>query len=310
METQIKNHFSEMFKEARLLLTMDGNEDVARNLEKTSMKLGVMYDMFTHLTVLMNNLHRECQEKAVEIREEIELKKKYDEKSGDKFAFVFHGKYKNMSWGDIADLEDRRENLIKESEQMETKLVEIPEQIPFKKITVLDGVNLPKEIKVRMVSRLDNLPPAFGWYSGDKNYRAGIYIRLPENMFVRIPFPDVIDGTQNYTRNKTIKCKYETEDQCYESRKFLADRYNTEIRECLFAHKGDVYSKVGNNFRCPVNPRFGNHSHLKTDIENLKADDIKPVLMYSLSDLFSCYLWNDYHHSEDRIIFGNVEECQ
>jgi hypothetical protein len=215
-----------------------------------------------------------------------------------------------MSWGDMGDIEDRREDIINSTEAIEKKLSAPPEKIPWKKIDTLDNIKLPKEISLRVVSRLDNLPPALGWFSGDKTHREGIYIRLPENMFVRIPFPNVIDGTQNYTRNKTIKCKYETEDQCLENRKFLAERYTTNVRDCLFAHKGDVYSKVGTNFRCPSNPRFGCHAHLKDDIETLKADDIKPVLMYALSDVLNCFLWSDFHHADDRIIFSEVEICQ
>ena len=161
-----------------------------------------------------------------------------------------------------------------------------------------------------MVAKLEDLSPAFAWYNGDKKHKQGIYIRLPENMFIRIPFPDIIDSTQHYTRSKTIKCKYESEKQCIENRKFLAGKYNTEMRECLFAHYGDTYTKVGTNFRCPANPRFGNHHYLKKDIEMIKADDIKPVLMYALSDLLTCFIWNDFHHQTDKIIFSDVEVCQ
>jgi hypothetical protein len=309
MENQINNYFGGLFKDARILLTTESVE-VVNKLEECSLNFSVILDQHKKMVTLMENLMGECRDKAAEIREEQEMKKKYDSKESDKFSFVFKGRYKNMSWGDISDIEDRRENVIHESKKIETSLSASHVEIPWKSIDTLDGVSLPKDVKIRMVPRLDNLPPALGWYSGDKKHRAGIYIRLPENMFVRIPFPNVIDGTQNYTRNKTIKCKYETIDQCLENRKFLADRYSTDTRECLFAHKGDTYAKVGTNFRCPVNPRFGNHTHLKTDIESLKADDIKPVLMYALSDVLACFLWSDYHHSNDRIVFSEVEICQ
>jgi hypothetical protein len=310
MESQINDYFCAKFKEARTLLSGENTAKVAENLESMCMDFTVIFDNFSKMVTLMDNLRNECKDKALEIRDELELKEKYDGKPENKFSFVFQGKYKNMSWGDIEDIEDKRDEVIASSEEIEKKLSKPIDKIPLKKINILDKIKLPKEISIRMVSRLDNLPPAFGWYSGDKTHREGIYIRFPENMFVRIPFPNVIDGTQNYTRNKTIKCKYETKDQCDENCKFLADRYNTKIRECLFAHKGDVYSKVGTNFRCPSNPRFGNHAHLKTDIEEMKADDIKPVLMYALSDILNCFLWSDFHHSDDRIVFSDVEVCQ
>lgn len=310
MEKQIDEHFRKLFEKARLLLSENNSSEVASALEKSVLNFEVITDKYSRLITLMTNLKNECQDKAVEIREELDLKEKYEAKNENKFSFVFQGRYKNMSWGDIADLEDRCDSAISDAKEAENILEQPPSQLPWKKITSIDGADLPKEISIRMVSRLDNLPPAFGWYSGDKKHKAGIYIRLPENMFIRVPFPNVIDGTQNYTRNKTIKCKYETEDQCLESRKFLSERYNTEIRNCLFAHKGDVYSKVGTNFRCPSNPRFGSHEGFKSDVEALKSDDIKPVLMYALSDLLACFVWNDYHHSNDRIVFSDIEVCQ
>lgn len=310
MEKQIDQYFSDMFGKARLALVGDNTEETAVELEKLALNFGVYEEKYNQMVNLMNNLRHECRDKASEIREEIELHEKYENKDEDKFSFVFQGKYKNMSWGDISDIEERRDRVVEESKSVEKKLLQVPESIPWKTISEIDGVKLPREVRMRIVPRLDNLPPAFGWYQGDKKTREGVYIRLPENMFVRIPLPDVIDGTQNYTRNKTIKCKHETQDQCLENRKYLADRYNTEVRACLFAHKGDAYSKVGTNFRCPANPRFGSHMHLSSDVSSLKADEVKPVLMYSLSDLLVCYLWNDFHHKEDRIVFDKVEICQ
>jgi len=310
MEKPIDDYFSKMFRNARLALGSGNTPHNASELEKLVLNFSICKDKYSQMINLMNNLHNECKDKALEIREEISLKSKFEKKKEDKFSFVFQGKYKNMSWGDISDIEERRSSVIEESKNVEKKLSQKPESVPWKVITSLNEINLPNEIRLRMVSRLDNLPPAFGWYQGDKKHREGMYIRLHENMFIRIPFPNVIDGTQNYARNKTIKCKYETVDQCLENRKFLADRYSTEIRDCLFAHKGDTYAKVGTNFRCPANPRFGNHIHLKEDVSSMKADDIKPVLMYALSDLLACYLWNDFHHKNDRIVFSGVEICQ
>jgi hypothetical protein len=309
METEINEYFCEKFKEARLLLSGDNNIDIAEKLEYAAMDFSVIFDNFSKMVTLMDNLRTECKNKACEIRDELEFKKKYDEKTGDKFSFVFLGRCKNMSWGDISDIEDRRENIIASTEKIEKTLSEPYEKVPRKNIDTLDNIKLPKEISLKMVASLDDLPSALRWYSGDKKHREGIYIRFPENMFVRIPFPDVIDGTQNYIRNKTLKCKFETENQCFENRKFLAERYGTKVRECLYAHKGEVYTKVGTTSRCPSNPRFGSHKHLKNDIESLKADDIKPVLMYALSDVLNCFLWSDFHHSDDRIVFSEVEVC-
>jgi hypothetical protein len=313
MEKQINNYFSEVFREARLLLMANNTADIVPDLENKAATLSVIYDSHKKIVDLIEGLRHECKNKADEILEEIELKQSYDNKSGDKFPFIFQGKNKNMSWGDMADIEDRRINMIANSASVEETLVKeepSPEKNMYKKLNSINGVNLPKEIRVKLIPHLDDLEPALGWYPGDRNHKEGIYIRLPENLFIRIPFPDVIDGTQNFNRSKTIKCKYESLEQCEENRQYLSGKFNTDVRECLFAHKGDNYSKVGTNFHCPSNPRFGNHAHLKEDIENLKVDGIKPVLMYALSDILMCYLWNDYHHANDRIVFNSVEICQ
>lgn len=311
MENTIEEYFRDCFKESRNLLKKKNSADTASKLEKNVLKFSIIIDKYSNLIDLMKNLKNECRDKALEIREELELKEKFDSKENNKFRFVFQGKYKNMSWGEISDLEEKRDNIINNTKKIEKKLCkEKQNSIPWKNIKFMDSVKLPKELNIRMVSRLDNLPPAFGWYSGDKKHKEGVYIRLPENMFIRIPFPDTIDGTQQNSRIRTVKCKYETHEQCMENRKFLADRYETNIRDCFFAHKNDKYTKVGTNFRCPSKPRFGNHKTLNWDIENIKSNDIKIILMYALSDLFTCLIWNDYHHSNDRIIFSDIEICQ
>ncbi len=312
MEDQINAYFVGLFREARILLvSQSGDFD---RLEKMSEDFASMHSRLIEITTLMNNLKGECHNRAVEIREDAELKKTLAESEGA-FPFVIHGKHKNMSWGDLADIEDRREAALARAEEIEAKLLapilEEPEtpRPEYKTLDNFDGVSLPKEIKLSKVSKLSDLPSAFSWYTGDQTHRAGIYMRI-DNLFLRVPLPEVIDSANNFARNKTIKCKYESESACMENRKFLANKYFTETRECLFAHHGDKYTKVGANFRCPINPRFGNHRHLSSDIASIKANDIKPLLMYALSDLALCFIWNDYHHPADRMVFSDVEICQ
>ncbi len=312
MEDQINAYFVGLFREARILLVAQPGD--ADKLEKMARDFASMHARLTEITTLMNNLKSECQDRAAEIYEDSELKKKLNESDGA-FPFVIHGKNKNMSWGDLADIEDRREAALASAEEIETKLLEpIPEEpepprLEYKTLDNLDGVALPKEIKLQSVAKLNDLPSAFAWYTGDQTHRPGIYMRI-NGLFLRIPLPDVIDSANNFARSKTIKCKYESESACLDNRKFLANKYFTETRECLFAHHGDAYTKVGANFRCPVNPRFGNHRHLSADITSIKSNDIKPMLMYALSDLAMCFIWNDYHHQDDRMVFSDVEICQ
>lgn len=322
---QFGAYFSDQFREARLLLASDGSADLVLKLEDVSSRFASMHTQLNCILILMTNLQKECFDKASEIQDEIELAKKAD--TG--LPFVFHGKHSGLSWGDMSDIEDRRNLVIQQSTQLETALTDAPElkadsaplrsnarahgkrrENTCKEITSIDGVSLPKKFALKEVSSLDDLQSAIAWYVGDKTHRSGIYIRLLENMFVRIPFPDVIDGAHNFARTKTIKCKYETEDKCLENRRFLANKFKTELRECLFAHHGEPYTKVGTNFRCPALPRIGNHANLKSDIDAIKANDIKPLLMYALSDLLTCVIWHDFHHSDDKIIFSDVEICQ
>ena len=309
MEDTINTYYVNAFRAARSLIVAEGSENLADQLDATSRDFTAIHSRLVEISTLMDNLRRECQDRANEIREDIESRKKLEESPDGKFPFVFHGKSKNMSWGDLADIEDRRDAILAQSEHIESKLLEPEPLTIYKTLDNLNGVELPKEIKIQIVPKLNDLASAFAWYPGDQVHAAGIYIRL-ENLFIKVPFPDVIDSSQNFARIKTIKCKYESEAQCLENRKFLANKYSSEMRDCLFAHHGDLYTKVGTNFRCPVNPRFGNHKHFKSDVAAIKANDIKPLMMYALSDLASCFIWNNFHHSTDRVVFSDTEICQ
>lgn len=304
----INTYFQSLFKDARNSITGEITVENAEHLEDLVKVFTTVYDNHKKIINLLGNLKEECKDKAFEIRSELSLDLDKDKKN--KFTFVFRGKT-GMTWGEMDELETQRNLLMDKSKELEKDLKKSgdPSKEKYKKLTVLDGVELPKEIKVKMVSRLESLPTAFGWYNGDKKHREGIYIRLPKNMFVRVPFPNVIDGTKNYNRSKTIRCKHVTEQQCYDNRKFMADQHGTSVRDCFFAHKGDTYSKVGTNFRCPAIPRIGNHRYLTLDLNDAKSDDIKPLLMNSLSDLLVCYLWNNQQHADDKMIMSDVEIC-
>ena len=101
--------------------------------------------------------------------------------------------------------------------------------------------------------------------------------------------------------------------ECCDARTNLASKYNSTVRDCNFAHKGDKYIKLGTSFRSPHKPRFGNHNFLNDDMDSIPDDDIKTILMYALSDVLLSSMWfqkqkdDDDHNSN--IIFTNIDIC-
>lgn len=287
-------------KLTRILLTEDENS--VNSLDIHILKLNAIVEKHKNIVENIEELLYECRNRHAEILELNSLKKKGE----TSFCFVFQGKNKVMAWGDMHDIELKREKLLDNADFIAENFNKL--NVETKEITTLDKLSLKAPIAMQKITNLSSLPCALHWYIGDSINKEGVYIRLHNNMIVRVPMPDLIDGTKNYTRDKTIKCKYETLGKCYEVRKQLSQKYEAPIRECLFAHLGDSFVKVGSSFRCPANPRFGDHRHLETDMENMTVEDIKPILMYSLSDVLLTYIWKE--KNADNIILNDINICK
>jgi hypothetical protein len=283
----------------------------AQNLESYSTYLNEMNEKLESILDLTEKYSNECIEKATEIRKYVEINNKYKDDSS-RMIHAHKEMYSGLSWADVTDVEDAKEKILNNVDKIIVKPVSEMEfkQTPilYKDISNIYGKDIGFNCKIPIINKLNEIPSAFYWYAGDKNNPKGIYICISRKFYVQIPFPNIIDGTRDFNRKCSIKCKYESKEECLKLRTELANRYNSSIRECNFAHKGEKYVRVGTTFRCPTMPHFGRHSSLKNDLENLPDYDIKMMLLNALSDIFISKLWFQ-RQKNDNLILNNIDTC-
>lgn len=151
-------------------------------------------------------------------------------------------------------------------------------------------------LRTATVQDLSCIPPAIYYYKSadESKYPSGLYMRMPNNNLIRIPFPEVVDSKKEYDRKHSIRCKYHSKAECDAQRQKMAKIYNSTVRICNFAHSGDRMVKIGYPSRCPSIPNFGNPQTMSTDIKNILEDDAKNMLMYGCSDILTAAIWFDY----------------
>lgn len=287
----------------------------AQKLESYSTYLGEMNEKLETLLDLTDKYANECLDKATEIRQTIDLNNKYE---GDPSQmFLMHKEmFNGMSWADITEKEEKKEKIINDvnstikNDDLIKKDFEFT-PIIYKNITDVYGKDIGFKFQIPIINKLNEMPASLYWYNGDDTNHAGIYTCITRGFYVRVPLPNVYDSSQNFNRTGSIKCKNETLEECRKIREDLSNRYNSDIRDCTFAHRGDNYIKVGTTFRCPHLPRFGNHSYIKEDLDNVPDSDIKMILMYSLSDILLTSLWfqKQKEHANKNITFTDVDIC-
>ncbi len=211
------------------------------------------------------------------------------------FKFVYKNPLGILSYGETKDNKEipvRRERKIKKTIRKES----------------IYGVPIPST-NFPIVEKLKDIPTAISWFNGDQHNGAGLYICIVPNFYVKVPFPNTTDGTKDYSRIKSIKCKNTIESNCLRYRREIASKHNTTIRECTYAHDGDVYTKIGTNHRCQILTRFGAHETLLSDMETVCEKDIQTMLMYALSDLLLAYIWGKTNKFTEQTVFENIEIC-
>lgn len=287
------------------------NISSAQNLESYATYLGQMNGKLEELLDLTDKFAHECLTKATEIRTNVDINNKY--KDNPERMFHAHKEiYSEMSWADITENEDETQRVLNSIENKVTQKNKISEYahtpIMYKNISNLYNHDLCTKFKIPIITSLNEMPSSLYWYNGDQTNPEGIYICLSRGFYVQVPFPNVVDGTKDFSRTRSIKCKYNTEDECCKIRKDLASKYNSDIRECNFAHKGDQYIKIGTSFRCPNMPRFGNHIWLNNDLNDLPDYDVKMLLMYSLSDILLTSMWFQ-KQKNNGMVLTNIDIC-
>lgn len=164
------------------------------------------------------------------------------------------------------------------------------------------------EMEFPTVKRFSDITPMFYYYDNpdDTVHTPGIYCSIIKDVIIKVPFPTIIDSTRDYSRGKSIKCKYDTRILCDENRTSMAKRHKSDMRKCNFAHTGDRITKIGYPSRCSVMPRFGNASTLVEDMSVVKLSDIKNILLYGLNDVIVASIWF-YHHRQKPGIYSRVD---
>jgi len=161
----------------------------------------------------------------------------------------------------------------KDTPKKEVKQVKIPE--------------LNYNMKFTITNNIQEIPPAI-WYYGGSKYNKGFYICLVAGVYVQIPFPEVVESSNTFRKNNTIRCIHGTYENC-SARKAFKKTYTP----CSYSHVGEKIHKVGHNFRCQKIITFGNKSTLLNDVHSLEENDVRQVLLYGLNDLMAATIWAD-----------------
>jgi hypothetical protein len=263
-------------------------------------------DKLYEMSNLINDYSNEYLEKINELKKINKLEKKY--KSDPYPILSIHKElYKSESWYDITVKEENTNKVRGEVDKfINTDYKYTP--ITYKKLSNIDNVGLDFDLKIPIIDRLEEIPPSMYWFNGDSTYEKGIYTAISKKICIQIPLPNVVDGTKDFNRSCSVKCKNNSKEECYKIRKDLSNMYNSEIRNCNYAHTGEKYSKIGTAFRCPNTPRFGNHNYLNHDLDNTSENDIKILLMYSLSDILLSSMWFQ-KKKKKKLILNNINIC-
>ncbi len=191
-----------------------------------------------------------------------------------------------------------------------------------KKICNIDGIDLQGNIlDLPVVDSLKSLQPAIQWYNGDNFYQKGIYICLCKGFYVKIPFPNIPPpsslsnrcskdnefSSPSPSKEKTLKCKYITRQKCQEHKKKIYQLYDAEYKECTYVHRKEQFNKVSSIFRCPTIETFGRHETIGDDMKKIQNQDIRHLLMYSLSDDLLAILWYQNTHKDTNLVFTNID---
>lgn len=162
--------------------------------------------------------------------------------------------------------------------------------------------------KAQHTNKLSTINPMFQYYNNplDVVNAPGLYCCIVPGVYIRVPFPEIIDSTKEYSRVRSIRCKYRDKEMCDEQRLKMAKYHNSSLRICNFAHKGEQLVKIGYLSRCSSIPRFGDPSTLIRDIKNINLDEIKNVLMYGLNDIITSAIWLDYNKVSN-VTYPNID---
>ncbi len=174
-------------------------------------------------------------------------------------------------------------------------------------LSSIDSVDIgPNKISIPIVDNIKDIPPMFYWFEGDKYYKKGIYTCISPGFYSRVPFPDTIPSYNNNFKVNSIPCKYKTKQACSEAKYRNSNIYNSEIRDCSYLHTTEKFIKMGTTYRCNIES-FGHHKTLNYDMDFITNNDIKRLLLYSLSDSLLSALWYQNRFKNGNLILTNID---
>lgn len=178
---------------------------------------------------------------------------------------------------------------------------------------VIERILIPElgyYLKLPTVTDLKQIPLALYYLKPNKDSTQvpGIYMNLAQGNYVRIPFPEVVDSKKEYDRKHSIRCKYNSKQECDTQRSKMAKIYNSTVRVCNFAHNGETIVKIGYPSRCPSVPNYGNPTTMANDIKQINFNDVKNTLLYGLNDLISSIVWLDYNTATN-LVMDKLEQA-
>ena len=284
---KIDEIYKNLLTRSDILYKMPSTAYNIKSLEYHHSYIMEMNDKIEKVLKLSKKIGIECKNKAEYMKTEIEYKKTNDDFTST--VLTFRNKYKNATWGDICEEEEKKENLFNKATQFVNCVNKYKTSlIPYKNINSIKGVELGFDYKIPIINKLNEIPPCLYWYNGDKKNEKGVYICLTNGNYIKMPFVNVIDISINEEKVKTIKCKYNTLENC---------KKNTNIN-CRFAHVGEKYMRLGTAQRCLALQRFGKHNTLKNDLDKVSDQEIQMLLINSLSDLLLSSIWYQKHNKK------------
>ena len=171
-----------------------------------------------------------------------------------------------------------------------------------KEINNYRNTNLGFKFKIPTVHSLDHIPESMYYY--DNKEDSGIYICITKGTYVRIPLPDV---SISALPESVQRCKYTSQEDCINGSKSsneILERLRSKTK-CNKVHTGGTYVKTKFPGRCDGFPEFGNRKTLHADWKKVPAQDVKMMLMYSLSDLLLAACWLQQSNTE--AVMKNVD---
>jgi hypothetical protein len=273
------------------VLVRNGNDIIKQKNVSSDIMTGyssAIERLYSHLSTINNTLKQhtfDCDFKLNTIQNTIQDSKK------SLFKFIEKSDTGLMVIKDYADDDE-----ILEEEKKTTSKTLI--------LNSLYDVSIPTT-KFTSIESIDKIPQCFYFLKGDSNRKAGVYMCISPNTYIRVPFPDTKYCTDPNTKTNCIRCKHITKENCNEIRKNYIKRGGV-VNACTFVHKNEKYSKIVNNYRCQDNPSFGNFKTLAEDMKNIRLKDIKTIMMYAMSDLLLVYMWF-MSVPHDTLVFDNID---